>query len=161
MSIYETELPGVGKKFEVEIGDQTRLVVVIHHSGRREVFLRDHPDADVDKLFELDDQLARQIGTILEGAYFQPVATVPMETMLGDDAIMDWVQVPDGSELAGQTLGQVDLRQRTGATVLAVKRTDKTKPNPDPDLVLAVGDVLVVLGSREEVQKVEALAGGS
>ncbi len=161
MSVYETELPGVGKKFEVDIGDQARVVVVIHHSGRREIFLRDDPEADVEKLFELDDQLARQLGSILEGAYFQPVATVPMETMLGDDAIMDWIQIPEGSELSGRTLGEANLRQRTGATVLAVKRTEHTTPNPDPDLTLEVGDVLVVLGSREEVQKVEALAGGS
>ncbi len=161
MTIYESDLPGVGKKFEIEIGGEARLVVVIHHNGRREVFLRDHPDTDVVKLFELDDQLARQIGSILEGAYFQPVATVPMETMLGEDAIMDWVQVPEGSELAGATLGDVNLRQRTGATVLAVKRTEQTIPNPDAGLTLEVGDVLVVLGSRDEVRQVETLAGGS
>lgn len=157
MSVYETELPGVGKKFELEIGDERRLVLVIHHSGRREVFLREGPDADGTKLFELTDDQASQFGRLLEGTFFQPVATLPMETMLGSDAILDWVPVPEGSPHAGQSLGELDLRQRTGVSVLAVKREDGTTPNPDPDLVLEAGDVLVVLGSREQVDALDAL----
>lgn len=160
MSVYETDLPGVGKKFELELESGGRLVVVIHHSGRREVFHREEPEDDGVKLFELGDREARQLGLILEGTFFQPVATLPVETMLGSDAILDWVNVPEGSPLAGRSLGASELRHRTGASVLAVKRDAGTTPNPDAGFELAAGDVLVVLGGREEVQAVEALAAG-
>lgn len=158
MSIYETELPGVGKKYELELEDGSRLVVVIHNTGRREVFLRSSPSAESTKFFELEDRLARQFGSIVDGSYFQPVATLPMETMLGEDAILDWVQVPEGSPMAGRTLEELDLRQATGASVLAIKREAGTTPNPEPSHEIAVGDVLVVLGDREAVDAVEAMA---
>ena len=46
MTVYEADLPGVGKKHEIEIGDGTRLVVVTHNTGKREVYRREDPDTD-------------------------------------------------------------------------------------------------------------------
>ena len=56
MTVYESDLPGVGKKFEVEIDDETTLVIVTHNTGKREMFRREG-DEDSVKLFELSDQL--------------------------------------------------------------------------------------------------------
>jgi TrkA domain protein len=67
VTVYESDLPGVCKKFAVELDDGRRLVVVIHNAGKRELFVREHPDADAETLFELSDRLARQVGTIMEG----------------------------------------------------------------------------------------------
>jgi TrkA domain protein len=45
MTVYETDVPGVGRKFEYELGGEDRLVVLIHHDGKREVFRRPSDDA--------------------------------------------------------------------------------------------------------------------
>jgi len=37
MTVYESDLPGVGKKFEVELDDERRLVIVIHNTGKQEL----------------------------------------------------------------------------------------------------------------------------
>ena len=37
MTVYESDLPGVGKKFEVDLDDEATLVIVIHNTGKREV----------------------------------------------------------------------------------------------------------------------------
>jgi TrkA domain protein len=82
VTIQESDLPGVGKKHVIDLRGEGELVVVTHNTGKREVFRRSDPDADSEKLFELSDQLARTVGTILEGAYFQPVEAEKRETTL-------------------------------------------------------------------------------
>ena len=160
MTVYESDLPGVGKKHEVELGDGSRLVVVTHNTGKREVYRRADEDADSEKLFELPDQLARQVGTILEGAYFQPVRSQSIETLLGGDTLIEWVEIPDDSELAGKTLGETDLRQETGANVIVVQRGDMTITNPGGDTELRAGDTLLAVGPREACRTFQSLVTG-
>jgi TrkA domain protein len=157
MTVYESDLPGVGKKFEIEIDDDERLVVVIHNTGKREVFLR-VGEEDSEKLFDLSDRLARQVGSILEGAYFQPVASDTEETMLGDDSLLEWVKVAGGSDIVGKTLKELDFRNATGASVVSIQRADETESNPGPETTIRSGDTLIILGSRDACRRAEDLA---
>ena len=159
MTIYESDLPGVGKKFEVELEDGERLVIVTHNTGKREVYLKANPDADGDKLFEVSDRLARKIGTILEGAYFQPVQAEAVETMLSEDTYLEWYKVAETAAIAGQTLDQADVRDRTGVSIIAIQRGDELISPPTPETILEVGDTLVVIGEREECAEFETLLG--
>ena len=56
------------------------------------------------------------------------------------------------SQAAGSTLRELDLRARTGTTVIAVVRDGKPMPNPDPELRLQPGDTLVLVGSHAEME---------
>lgn len=159
MTIYESDLPGVGKKFEIDLDDEVTLVIVIHNTGKREVFRREGEEDSV-KLFEATDQMARQIGTILEGAYFQPIATDTTETMLDDDSMLEWVKVVDDSEIVGKTLKSLDFRNVTGASVVAIQRDEETESNPGPETVIEADDTLIILGTRDACQRAESLAGG-
>ncbi|SFR32693.1 cation:proton antiporter regulatory subunit [Halogeometricum limi] len=149
MTVYESDLPGVGKKHEVDLGDGSRLVIVTHNSGKREVFRRADADSDSEKLFELSDKLARQVGTLLEGAYFQPVQTDSIETLLGENTMLEWVEVGANSPVAGKTLAESDLRQATGASVIAIERDDEVIPSPGGNATIEAGDTLVVVGSSD------------
>jgi CPA2 family monovalent cation:H+ antiporter-2 len=51
----------------------------------------------------------------------------------------------------GKTLGELDLRRRTGSTVIAVSRQDNTEVNPGPDFKLQAEDIVVMLGSPENI----------
>jgi voltage-gated potassium channel len=69
------------------------------------------------------------------------------------------VPVPEGSSLAGKSLEDSDIRERTGVLVLALKRTDGTLDfNPAPEAVIQPGDCLIGIGSSEHLQKLESLA---
>jgi TrkA domain protein len=160
MTVYETDLPGVGKKFEVELDDDRRFIIVIHNTGRRELFVRDDPDADAEKLVELSDRLARQVGTIMEGAYFQPIRTDTIDTMLSEDTLIEWANVQADSPLAGKTLAETRLRQELGASVIAIQRDEETLTNPAPNTRIEPGDTLVVLGSKEACRQLDSLAAG-
>ncbi|WP_277543410.1 cation:proton antiporter regulatory subunit [Haloarcula laminariae] len=149
MTVYETDVPGVGKKFEVEIGGDERLVVLLHHDGKREVFHRPDSDTDAERLFTLDGQLAREVGAILQGAYFQPVETDNVGVPLGG-AIIEWLDVGEGSPVVDKTLAESGVRTETGVSVIAIQRGAETVPNPGPTETIAAGDILVTLGTREE-----------
>lgn len=156
MVIYEADVPGVGKRYEVETDDDERLVVIVHHDGKRELFRRDHPDADAEKLFDLSAGVAREVANVLQGADFRPLDLDDVDVPLGD-AVIEWTDVPDGSPLAGQTIGDAELRQRTGATVAAIQRDEETIGSPTPDTVLEPDDILVVVGSRAEQKALQSL----
>ncbi|QLH83192.1 cation:proton antiporter regulatory subunit [Halosimplex pelagicum] len=158
MTIYETEVPGVGRKFEMEINGGKRLVVVLHHDGKRDVYLRPDEDADSEQLFTLSGDQSRKFGSILEGAYFQPVELDEVAVPLGE-AIIEWHEVDDEAELAGVSLETASVRQRTGASIIAIQRGEETIPNPTPDTEIQPGDTLVTLGTREEQSEFETLIG--
>jgi K+/H+ antiporter YhaU regulatory subunit KhtT len=61
------------------------------------------------------------------------------------------------SSLVGRTLADIDLHTRTGATVLALVRDRASIPRPGPDVVLAVGDTLALIGSNESIEAARAL----
>jgi CPA2 family monovalent cation:H+ antiporter-2 len=49
---------------------------------------------------------------------------------------------------AGCTIGELDLRRRTGTTIIAVVRGERSLTSPAPDLRLEPGDDLVLMGSH-------------
>ncbi|QLC33069.1 cation:proton antiporter regulatory subunit [Halarchaeum sp. CBA1220] len=149
MSIFETDIPGVGRRFEMELTGGTRLVTVVHHDGRCELFRRDGEDADGEKILDLSGDQANKLGSILEGAYFESVDVDELTVPLGD-AILEWVEVTPDSPLADEALTDTDIRAETGVSVIAVQRDDETIPNPGPDFVIRPGDLLVTVGTREE-----------
>ena len=55
------------------------------------------------------------------------------------------------SGAVGKTIGELDLRSRTGITVIAVVRDGHTDINPGSELELRAEDVLVLLGSPEQI----------
>ena len=156
MTVYETDIPGVGRKFELEVDGEggARIVVLLHHDGRREVFRRPGPDADSEKLFDLDARIARQLGSILTGTNFETVDVAELEVPLGE-AIIEWTEVGPDSPLADETLGDAHVRRETGVSVIAVQRGEMTIPNPDSTYRIRPGDVLVTLGTRQQQAALE------
>ncbi len=65
----------------------------------------------------------------------------------------DIFRVKGASTAAGKTLRDLDLRRRTGASVIAVVRGDTSYSSPSPELVIEPGDDLVLVGSHQEVDR--------
>jgi voltage-gated potassium channel len=68
-------------------------------------------------------------------------------------------QVAAGSALAGASLGQSGVRQTLEIIILAIKKRDgKMIFAPSPEVVLEPNDTLITVGSREQLDRLEALA---
>ncbi len=69
----------------------------------------------------------------------------------------DTLLILEDSPAAGQELEKLDLRSRSGVTVIAVVRAGQSIHNPGPGFRLAVGDILVLLGSHKELDEAALL----
>jgi len=75
-----------------------------------------------------------------------------------EQLMVEELQVAAKARLAGKTLGTCDIRSEIGASVLAVKKTSgQTISNPSADVLVEEGDVLIVLGSPEQLDKAQKL----
>jgi CPA2 family monovalent cation:H+ antiporter-2 len=45
------------------------------------------------------------------------------------------------------------LRKQYGVTVLAIRRNSQVVPNPEPDMQLLANDLLIVMGTPEDISK--------
>lgn len=73
---------------------------------------------------------------------------------------ISWCDVPVASPLDGRSLIDVNLRARTGASVIAVIRDQELLTNLEPSLTLVAGDVLGLIGKLEDVAAAERLVTG-
>ena len=78
----------------------------------------------------------------------------------GVDLEMDQLRLRPGSGMAGQTLRELSLPSRVGAMVVAVGHPDGTALyNPGPEVKLAAGDTIVLIGKRGVAAAIEELKG--
>ncbi len=66
-------------------------------------------------------------------------------------------QVGEGSEADDRTLTELNLRGRTGATILGLLRGDRRIPFPDAGERLQAGDLVALTGSHEAIAAAKAL----
>jgi len=127
MRVEESVLPGVGRKFMVTVRSGDRLVIVIHHSGSRELHYYERGMDEPTAVLDLTDEEARELGAILAGVLFTPEAVGDTQTKLAQDTI-EWVRLGPGAPCVGRTVKEL---QEQGAHLLAVLREGQTLiPNP-------------------------------
>lgn len=56
---------------------------------------------------------------------------------------------------AGQTLIGLDVRRKFGVNILAIHREDRFLVSPAPDMPFALGDTLLVMGKRSDIEKLD------
>jgi len=73
---------------------------------------------------------------------------------------LDYQAVPNDSPLLAASLAEIDLRNRSGATVVGVIRQDRTIYSPPASFRLEQGDTLMLLGADDDVQRAAELLHG-
>jgi TrkA domain protein len=146
--VSEQTLPGIGRSYALTTCDKSRVTVVIHHSGRRDLYVEGDSAGSVS--VELTDDEARRLGAVLGGAYFKPAVVEEMEAVIGG-LLIDWVTLRSDSPGAGRTIADLEVRRRTRITIVAVQRESETLVAPEPTEALMAGDRLVVVGRQEDL----------
>ncbi|MBC7254470.1 MAG: potassium channel protein [Actinobacteria bacterium] len=76
------------------------------------------------------------------------------------DYRLEELVVEEGSELAGRTIGEMDIRVRTGALIVAVRKAagGEFNTSPDKDTRLDAGDLLIALGTPRDLSNLERMS---
>ncbi len=157
MQVKTSDLPGIGKRYSIVTANKEQVVVIMHHHGHREIYHFTHPDEDEPGYtLTLSDEEARQLGTILMGVDYQPVADERMEMVL-KNVRMEWLKVEPDSCLANTRIIDSRIRSRTGATVIGIQRGDSIIGSPEVTEVIQPGDVLMVIGTRDQTKNLDSL----
>ncbi|MFC6906939.1 cation:proton antiporter regulatory subunit [Halalkalicoccus tibetensis] len=152
--IEETTLPGVGKRYEMYLNEDRSIAVVIQSNGSRQVFCRDDPSEDYEEVMELTDPQARTLGLFLVGAYYQPVAArLSEETARGEH--IEWYAITENSPI--QHMNKSDMERKTGVKILGVDRDGEIDSVPGDDFDFKAGDRLMVIGTDETHDKLNAV----
>ncbi|TCP58282.1 potassium/proton antiporter regulatory subunit (CPA2 family) [Tumebacillus sp. BK434] len=156
-TIRESELPGIGKKYQVETDAGDKIVIVIHDDGRREIyhFEKDDPDETISHV-TLEDDEARQIASIIGGMTYKPKALDSIQVSL-EELVIEWCKVEPSFKCINKTIAELEVRQRTGATILAIVEKGQQKINPGPDDQLRANMTLVMAGERKQIKQLKEL----
>jgi len=74
------------------------------------------------------------------------------------DLRIEQVRLGKASNLVGQALKDANIKQTSGAMILAVNQNGKLISNPSPDLIFREGDDLIALGTEQQLNKLVELS---
>ena len=147
----ETDLPGVGVRFDLETNAGRLVGVVVHQTGRRDLVIYDERDIDrACESVELTEEEGHTLGELLGG---NPVLEhLDNAVHRLEDLVISWVTIDSQSSLAGLTLAEAALRARTGAGVVALVTDSGSIPIPGGTDRLEPGGTAVVVGVPSAVK---------
>lgn len=134
-------------------------LLALHDSTESEVKdLRQHRLAAGDRLLlqgerEVLESLSRQ-GIIAD---FHFMAEKERQQVAGDRLELLPIRIPSGSVLADHDLVESRLGNAFGLTVVAIARDEELLPMPSPDEKVQADDVLILQGSRRDLEIFEGL----
>ena len=98
-------------------------------------------------------------GARIAAFILQPHVTEFLDVVMHDRGLefrLEEVLVPDDSPIAGKSLRDAHVRDRTGALVLALRDEAGTfSTNPSPETTIEAGHVLIAIGTPDELEALE------
>lgn len=102
-------------------------------------------------------------GARIASMILQPSVADFLDVVMHDQSLefrLAEIEVHAGSPLAGHSLRNAHLRDRTGALVLAMRDVDGGfRTNPPPDTVMEPGEVLIAIGTSVQLESLRAEVG--
>jgi TrkA domain protein len=155
--IEQTDLPGVGTRYDFATRAGDRLGVLVHRGGRRELLLYDRDDPDSCRsTIALDESDARTMSELLGGPRLLEHLDEVRQQVEG--LVIEWLRVGATAPLAGSTLADAAIHTRTGVSIVAIVRGNDVAVSPGADERLRPDDLVVAVGTVAGVDEVaEAL----
>jgi voltage-gated potassium channel len=101
-------------------------------------------------------------GARMAAFVLQPHVTEFLDVVMHNRSLefrLEQVDVPPTSPLAGRTLREAHIRDKTGALVLAMRHADGTfTTNPTPETEIVGGEVLIAIGTQAQLDALLAAA---
>lgn len=157
--VEETELPGVGIRYDFLTHDGERVGVLVHRTGRRDMLLYDPADPDACRAtLQLREDDAHALAELLGASSVTQHLAAMQQEVAG--LTIDWVTVEASSPLVGDTLAEAAIHTQTGVSVVAIVRGAETIAAPGAGDRLEADDVLVAVGTADGIRRLFDLLAG-
>ena len=112
--------------------------------------------AFIDAVEDITDAANEVSEIVMEGIDPHPVFDIAMRDT---DEVISRVDVEPGSILIDRKLAELKLETKVGVDILAIKRSGKLIYDPGDQDVLKRGDILIVKGSEDGIEKLRGISG--
>lgn len=152
--IEKIDLPGIGIRHDIVTKLGRHIGVLNYRDGRRELAFYDSEDPD----------------TVLESVELNGAESDALADLLGHTALLSQISdlgsgalglfteqliLPADSRYLNLPLGETKARTKTGCSIVAILRGNDVIPSPTPAEILLADDVLVAVGIRTGLDKLE------
>lgn len=133
-----SRLPGVGAALEIADATGARVQLVRRNTGELVAQWDGHAP------LELDALNTRLLGAFASGQYGLTLAAAArLEDVIGG-LLFDLVRVAPDAHVVGHSIQQLQVRRRTGVSIVAVLRGPVALISPDPSTILRAADDLLI-----------------
>lgn len=89
---------------------------------------------------------------------------IRLGNQISSDTLIDYIELSPDYNLAeilaspamnGKSLKQLDIRAKYGCTIMAIKKGQHINVSPKADDAIHTGDILLIIGSNEEIRELE------
>ncbi len=110
----------------------------------------------IDAIEDITDAATEVSEIVMEGIDPHPVFDIAMRDT---DEVISRVDVEPGSILIDRKLAELKLETKVGVDILAIKRAGKLIYKPGDQDLLKRGDILIVKGSEDGIEKLRGISG--
>jgi K+/H+ antiporter YhaU regulatory subunit KhtT len=154
MRVSEQALPGIGMRYDIDVGAGRRLYVIATRDGRREVGVMgegDRPDLHV----SLDQHASVTLAALLLGARFT-VDTREEAWISSDEVVVEVVELRADSAAVGRYQEELDLGDPEAVVLAVMSDTTPELVESSTDHRCRAGDRIVVAARAARIAHVVA-----
>ena len=155
MALRSLDLPGVGTKYEFETDKGDTVAIFFTKTGGIQMYTL-QKGCKTPSAAEMTPVEARRLGNILTGAIIeadQESVEIAFSALADLRITIHTFFVT--AAVVGKTIEELQIRAKTGATVIAVCRHDRNIINPPPAFVFEEGDAALVIGESDQIRTFE------
>jgi TrkA domain protein len=155
MALRSINLPGIGTKYEMVTEKNDTIAIFFLKNGSIQMYTLPH-DGQTPCVAELSTGEARRLGTIMTGAIMEAdQESVEIAFSALSDLRISIHTYVIGKSMAGRDIEGLQIRAKTGVTIIAVSRSEKNTINPPPRFVFEEGDAVVAIGESDQLRQFE------
>lgn len=118
------------------------------HSIESVTTLRQEIDTLIDKKLDIEKNITEMIDKIVDYSnrlrYTNPLTPIEFE-------------IPNDSDILGKSIGEANFWQKTGGTIVGIRRNGELVISPGPYFVFEIGDVILAVGEEKIIEAINSL----
>jgi TrkA domain protein len=149
LKIKTIDIPSIGKRYDITTESNSKFVLIDYFSGFKEIYiLKDNQTIEPIKLNSDEaNQLAILLSRVLKEFLEKRI------DVIFQNLAIETIKIEEDFKSINKTIEELKFRTITQTYIIAIIRNEKPIVMPKPEEKILENDVLVLLGSIEDIEK--------